>query len=196
MPLIPLGQIQPGFGGDSKLCEGAGDDPAWVLHHRQSGLTLLFLPFPLLPRVPELKLHWAPALPSSLALRAALPSSATQQSPLLLSWLPTSSKETRTGSAPHPHHPPGGISWQCWPAIFHFLPTTLTFRVTKIKIDLSLLLQPWPGRTARMATSAHFCMVHLDTELCLQVPLAIGNLDGMRTHFFLSFTLAGHGVNP
>lgn len=66
----------------------------------QNGLTLLFLPFPLLPRVPELKLQWAPALPSSLALRAALPSSATQQSPLLLPWLPTSSKETRTGSAP------------------------------------------------------------------------------------------------
>lgn len=164
----------------------------------QSGLTLLFLPFLRSPVSPSCSCGGQQPLPSSLALRAALPSSATHQSPVLLPWLPTSScKEPGTGSAPVTKAvlPPGGISWQCWHSHVLFLPTTLRFRVTKIKTDLSLLLQPWPGRTARMATSAHLCMVPLDPDLCLQVPLATGKLVGMRT-LFLSFTLAGHGFDP
>lgn len=112
----------------------------------QSGLTLLFLPFLRSPVSPSCSCGGQQPLPSSLALRAALPSSATHQSPVLLPWLPTSScKEPGTGSAPVTKAvlPPGGISWQCWHSHVLFLPTTLRFRVTKIKTDLSLLLQPW-----------------------------------------------------
>lgn len=83
MPLIPSGQMQPGFGGDSKQCGGAGDDPAWLLHHRPKW------PHTFLPALPSLvACSGCQPLLSSLALRAALPSSATQQRPVLLPWFP------------------------------------------------------------------------------------------------------------
>ena len=47
-----------------------------------------------------------------------------------------------------------------------------------------------------MATSAHLCMVHLDSDLCLQVPQAMGKLQGDQVTLFLSFILAGDGFDP
>lgn len=58
------------------------------------------------------------------------------------------------------------------------LPTTLKFKITKTTAALSPLLQPWPRRTVRMATSAHGCMIHQDQELCLQVPQAMRKSHG------------------
>lgn len=105
-----------------------------------------------------------------------------------------SSKETRTGSAPVTKAVP--TSWQCWHSQVLF-PTNNPD--TKGHKDQNWpeppLPQLWPGRRASTATSAHLCLLHLIQSSACSSPGHRESGWEEDTHF-LSFPLAGLGVNP